>query len=108
MDTILQVLSPLGESLNAKITPLAPRPESLNGKTVCQIWNGGFKSEVTLPLVAKLLKERFPDVKIIPHTEFPAVTIASLEASKKAVTLEAVRQALLAKGCDAVITGNGG
>lgn len=108
MDANLKVISPLGEIVTDKTTPLAPRLETLNGKTVCEIWNGGFKADVMFPIIEKMLLERYPGVKTIPYTEFPAVTIASLESSKKAATLEAVRAALAAKGCDAVITGNGG
>lgn len=108
MDTKLKVINPLGEKVTDKTTPLAPRLDTLNGKTVCEIWNGGFKADVMFPIIEKMLRDRYPSVNIIPYTDFPAVTIASLEASKKAATLEEVRAALLAKGCDAVITGNGG
>jgi hypothetical protein len=108
MDGQLKVVSPVGEEVSAKTTPLAPRPETLNGKTVCEIWNGGFKADVMFPIIEEMLRARYPDVKMIPFTEFPAVTIASLEAVKKEATLDAVRTAILAKGCDAVITGNGG
>jgi hypothetical protein len=104
----LNVINPLGRKIIDKNTPLAPRLDTLNGKTVGQIWNGGFKADVTFPIVEKMLRRRYPDVKMIPFTELPAVTIASLEANKKAATLEAVRAALIAKRCDAVITGNGG
>lgn len=108
MDAGWKVVSPVGENVTEKTTPLAPRPDTLNGKTVCEIWNGGFKADVMFPIVEKMLKERYPGVTVIPYTEFPAVTIASLESSKKAGTLEAVRAALVQKSCDAVITGNGG
>ncbi len=108
MDAKLKVVSPLGEELSEQKTSLAPRLETLNGKTVCEISNGGFKADVMFPLIEKMLRERYPDVKTIPYAEFPAVSIDTLEASKKAETLEAVRAALVARGCDAVITGNGG
>ena len=80
----------------------------MNGKTVCEIWNGGFKADVMFPIIEKMLRERFPDVKTVPFTEFPAVTIFSLDPMNKKATLEAVRAALLRNKCDAVITGNGG
>lgn len=108
MNEKLNVVSPLGESVTDKTTPLSPRLDTLNGKTVCEIWNGGFKADVMFPIIEKMLRERYPDVRTIPYTEFPTVNIFSLEASKRDATLEAVRTALLAKGCDAVITGNGG
>jgi hypothetical protein len=108
MNAKLNVVSPLGENVNETITSLAPRLETLDGKTVCEIWNGGFKADVMFPIIEQMLRERYPTVTMIPFTEFPTVTISSLGSGKKAETLEAVRAALLAKGCDAVITGNGG
>ena len=108
MDAQLKVVSPLGTEVGEQKTPLAPRLDTLNGKTVCEIWNGGFKADVMFPIIEQMLRERYPTVRMIPFTEFPTVTIASLGSAKKAETLEAVRAALLAKGCDAVITGNGG
>lgn len=108
MDAILNVVSPVGENVSETITSLAPRLETLDGKTVCEIWNGGFKADVMFPIIEQMLRERYPTVKMIPFTEFPTVTISSLGSGKKAETLEAVRAALLTKGCDAVITGNGG
>ncbi len=108
MDAKLHVVSPVGENVNETITSLAPRLETLEGKTVCEIWNGGFKADVMFPIIEQMLRERYPTVRMIPFTEFPTVTIASLGSARKAETLEAVRAALLAKGCDAVITGNGG
>ena len=108
MDAILNVVSPVGENVSETITSLAPRLETLDGKTVCEIWNGGFKADVMFPIIEQMLRKRYPTVRMIPFTEFPTVTIASLGSGKKAGTLEAVRAALLEKGCDALITGNGG
>lgn len=108
VDTKLNVVSPIGKQVNDKTASLAPRLDTLNGKTVCEIWNGGFKADVMFPIIGQMLRERYPNVTMIPFTEFPAVTISSLGSGKKAETLEAVRAALMAKGCDAVITGNGG
>ncbi len=107
METKLEVVCPLGE-LSVKSIPLAPRPDTLEGKTVGEIWNGGFGGEISFPIIREMLRERYPGVRIVPYTEFPLVTIASLWPERKAKTLEAVRKALVEKGCDAVITGNGG
>jgi len=107
MNAALEVVCPLGEPVKKPI-PLAPRPETLNGKTVGEIWNGGFGGEITFSVIREMLKERYPGVRIVPYTEFPLVTIASLWPERKAQTLEAVRRALIDKGVDAVITGNGG
>src|ERR1700687_6180840 len=105
MNTTLEVVCPLGEP-SVKPIPLAPRLNSLEGKTVGEIWNGGFAGELSFPIIREMLRERFPGVRIVPYTEFPLVTIASLWPERKVKTLEAVRKTLLEKGVDAVITGN--
>ena len=104
----LKVVNPLGEPLGEKTIPIAPRLDTLEGKTVCEIWNAGFKGEVIFPIIEEMLRERYRGVKVIPYTEFPLVSIGSLGPATKAETLEAVRVALVEKGCDAVITGIGG
>lgn len=108
MDAKLKVVSPVGEDVGGIRTPLARRLDTLEGKTIGEIWNGGFKADVSFPIVEQMLRERYPTVKIVSYKEFPAMTMASLEPVRKATTLKAVRTALLEKGCDAVITGNGG
>lgn len=108
MDAKLKVVSPLGANVTERTTPLAPRLDTLNGKTICEIWNGGFKADVMFPIIETMLRERYPAARTVSYAEFPAVTIFSLDPVNKAATLEAVKNALLAKGCDAVITGNGG
>src|SRR5574342_256502 len=105
--TNLRVVSPVGEKISAPAVPLAPRPETLEGKTVCEIWNAGFMGEAVFPIVEELLRERYPGIKIIPYAEFPLVGIGSLGPATRAKTLETVRVTLAQKGCDAVITGMG-
>lgn len=108
VDTLLKVISPEGEAVTKKVTSLAPRIDSFEGKTICEIWNGGFKADVMFPIIEEMLRAQSPNVKFVSFTEFPAVTIHSLESVKKEGTLAAVKAALLEKGCDALITGNGG
>jgi hypothetical protein len=54
----MQVVSPAGVSA-LKIVGANPRINDLNGKTVCEVWNGVFKGDVTFPIIRKLLKEKF-------------------------------------------------
>lgn len=103
----MRVVNPKGKELPKTKTSLSPRLETLNGKTVCEIWNAGFKGETVFPIIEELLRKRFPDVKIIPYTEFPLVSIKSLGPETEADTLEAVRKAVIDNKCDALITGNG-
>jgi hypothetical protein len=105
-EAVYEVLSPLGEPAVAMV-PLAPRLDTLEGKTIGELWNGGFRGDESFPIIEKMLLERYPTVKLIPYTEFPVTTIASFHPEKKEQTLAALRAALKQKGCDAVITGNG-
>ena len=55
----------------------------------------------------RLLKERYPDVKIIPYDQFPIVYVGGDPISQKQTAKDIAR---LAKEweVDAIITGNGG
>ena len=105
-DEFYKVVSPLGEPVVKMIT-MAPRLDTLEGKTIGAIWNGGFRGDESFPIIEKMLRERYPTVTLIPYTEFSLTTIASFHPEKKEKTLETLRAELKEKGCDAVITGNG-
>lgn len=101
-----EAVSPLGEPV-VRRSPMAPRLETLEGKRIGEIWNGGFRGDESFPIIERLLRERYPTVTFVPYPEFSLTTIASLHPEQKAATLARVRAELAAKGCDAVITGNG-
>lgn len=105
--TEYEVVNPLGEA-GFKPTPPAARLNSLEGKTICEISNGGFNDKISFPLIERMLKERYHAIKIVPYSEFPLTTINAFWPERKNETLEAVRTAIVKNGCDAVITGNGG
>lgn len=86
---------------------MAPRLDTLDGKTIGLVWNHAFKADITLPAIGESLKNRYPDVKIIPYTEIDAAIRAAgrMRSLTEAEVLQAVFKA---KGCDAVISGNGG
>ena len=106
MNEKMAVISPEGLQLSA--TRAASRHlETLNGKTIGEVYNNHFKGEQMFRAYRRLLKEKFPGVKIIPYTEFPIIYVGGDPASQKKTAADA---AALAKewGCDAIITGNGG
>ena len=105
-DGVYEAVSPLGESAASGIR-MAPRLKTLDGKKVALIWNGGFRGNESFPMIEALLRKRYPTLTVIPYTEFPLVTIASLHPESKAKALEDLRAAIREKGCDAAITGNG-
>ena len=85
----------------------APRLPDLNGKPICEVWNGPhWRTKETFPYIEELLKMRFPNIKFIPYSEFPPY-----EEPDTSVTLygkpEEITPVIKEKGCDAVILGNG-
>ena len=83
-----------------EITQLyAPRLADLRGKTICELSNYEWQTARTFPAIRELLQKRFPDIKIIPYTEFPILNTYQDET-------EVLSQLLREKGCDGVIVGN--
>ena len=106
MEEIMRVLSPEGLPLAA--TGAVSRPlDSLDGKTIGEVYNNHFKGELMFRTYRRLLEQKYPGIKIIPYDQFPIVYVGGDAASQKRIAREI---AALAKerGCDAVITGNGG
>lgn len=98
----LKVFNPLpAVTITAKN---APRLDTLNGKTICEISATGYwRSQQTFPIIRKLLQRKFPNVKIVPYTELPIG-----RTDRYPVPLDKVEELLKSKGCDAVLLGNGG
>ena len=101
-----EVMSPLGQTV-FEAKPAPKHFDTLNGKTVCEIWNGLFRGNVTFPIIREMLKKRYPDVKVIPYTELPVTPINVQGVADSARRLEAVKVALKEKGCDVVISSQG-
>jgi hypothetical protein len=98
-EPVYNVLSPIGET-TVKLIEMAPRLDSLQGKTVCMVSNSAFKVNVTMPAIAKTLQAKYPGIKIIPYTEMATAFSGS--------DWDAKQGEFKSKGCNAVITGNGG
>jgi len=106
-ESAYEVLSPLGEK-GAAMLPAAPRLDTLNGKTICEITNGGYRSDEVFPFIEELLKKEYPGIKkIIPYTDMPRCDVPDLSVDTRAKTIEAIISAIKEKGCDAVIGGMG-
>ena len=100
--TVYKVVYPLGNS-SVPVKPLAARLPDLNGKTICELWNHMFRGEVTFPKIRELLRKQYPRVKFIPYTELP-----NTHGPDEAKMITTLADLLLKKGCNAVISGNGG
>ena len=98
-EPVYSVISPLGET-TVKMIDMARRLDTLNNKTVCLVSNSAFKVNITMPAIAKALQENYPGVKVVPYSELPSAYSGS--------NWHAMGAQFKAKGCDAVISGNGG
>lgn len=105
-EPVYKVVSPRGTS-TVKMSAMARRLDTLAGKTVCMVWNRSFKADVTLPAIAEALKRQYPDIKIVPYTAMPVAPLPEPPGTARKES-EALQAAFKAKGCDAVIAGNGG
>ena len=102
-----EVVSPLGKSA---LTPqtLAPGLDTIEGKTICELWNRDFHGDVMFPKVRALLQKRFRDVKIITYDEVVTPEFCTMgQTSEDAEALKSLGETLLKKGCNGVISGIG-
>ena len=94
--SVLRVYDPTGM---LEITEShAPRLDTLEGKTICELSNDSWQAHRTFPEIRRLLRERFPTAKFIPYTEFPTGN----EGIDTAKAAELVARA----GAQAVLIGN--
>ena len=94
------VVSPLGKRVVEMIT-MVPRLDSLAGKTICLRGSMDFKANITHPKIEELLQDEYPSATVIGWQEFPGWDLNTL--AQPIFTDE-----LIAKGCEAFISGNGG
>jgi hypothetical protein len=106
MKETLKVISPEGLPLGA--TGRVSRPlDTLKGKTIGEVYNNHFKGELMFQTYRRLFEEKYPGIRIIPFDQFPIVYVGGDAASQKRIAKE-IAAIAKAKGCDAIITGNGG
>ena len=106
MNEHMGVISPEGLPLTAS-TGASRHLDTLEGKTIGEVYNNHFKGELMFQTYRRLFKEKYPGIKIIPYDQFPIVYVGGDPASQKQTAKDI---AALAKEweVDAIITGNGG
>lgn len=93
----LELHSPLG---GTQVTLLHPaRLADLNGKTLCELSDDSWQAHRTFPALRAVLQKRYPNIRVIPYTEFPT-GISEIDNDETADLVE--------KKCQAVIVGNAG
>ena len=65
-EAAFEVVWPLGK-LAAKPVVSAPPIVDLNGKTVCELWDGVFRGDEIYPILRAELQKQFPGVKIVDY-----------------------------------------
>ena len=106
MEEKLRVISPEGLPSGATRN-ISTHLDTLEGKTIGEVYNNHFKGELMFQTYRRLLKEKYPGVKVIPYDQFPIVYVGGDPASQKRIAKDIAAMAK-EKGCDALITGNGG
>ena len=64
-----EVVWPSGER-KQKMRPLAKRLDTLNGKTVAQLWDYLFAGDAVFTALEEQIREQYPDVKFVSWREF--------------------------------------
>ena len=70
-DPVIRVLNPLGTPPPIKLKAMAPRLDTIDGKTIYVDNNGYPGTSVLLPELIAVMKERFPNTKFI-YNDKPA------------------------------------
>ncbi len=68
-DGLYEVVWPRGERRQV-VRPLAKRLETLNGKTIAQLWDYLFAGDEVFATLEKELRAKYPDVKFVSWREF--------------------------------------
>ncbi|MBI2906241.1 MAG: hypothetical protein HYX92_01155 [Chloroflexi bacterium] len=80
----LEVLNPVAVSQGQlRRSPLAPRPQALEGKTVGLLANGKRGSAVAVDKAGELVQARFPGVKLIHYDGAVPVAPALIERARE-------------------------
>ncbi|TAM57590.1 hypothetical protein EPN52_13225 [bacterium] len=82
--------------------PLAPRLDSLAGKTVAFVWDYLFRGDEIFPMLERELQRRFPDIRFIGHETF-----GSTHGENEHEVVGGLPDKLRALGVDAVVSGIG-
>ena len=101
METVYEVVRPGGRRTTVS-SSFAKRLDSLEGKTICALWDWIFLGDRIFPMIEKELAKRYPLSKFISYEVFCS-THGGTEASMIATLPEKLKQ----YKCDAVISGVG-
>ena len=84
------------------ISELAPRLDTLAGKTVCQLWDYLFRGDEIFPIIEAEIKRRYAGVRFIKYDVF-----GSTHGDQEREIIDGLPAKLHELGADAVISGMG-
>lgn len=93
-----EVVWPCGERKQG-LRPLAKRLETLNGKTVAQLWDYIFFGDQVYAGIEEDLRQQYPDVRFVSWREF-----GSTHATTEKELLESLPRRFKELGVDAAIS----
>jgi hypothetical protein len=97
-DGLYEVVWPSGERKQA-LQPLAKRLDTLNGKTVAQLWDFLFAGDEVYTALEEKLREQYPEVKFVSWREF-----GSTHTTNEKELLASLPQRFKELGVDAAIS----
>ena len=98
---VYKVVWPRGNRVVEGI-PFTQRPDTLEGKTICELWNGVYRGDEIFPIVEKELVNRYPGIKFVSYEVF-----GSTHGGEEAKVIAALPAKLEQSRGDAVISGMG-
>lgn len=102
--TRLEVFDPAGVA--KPVGPCAPRLTDLRGKTICELSNHvAFRQNETFSILEESLRKNYPGIKFVSYNEFPSTLFPEVSGF---IPKDLTAGMLIEKGCEAVISGNGG
>jgi hypothetical protein len=96
-----EVVWPGGQRV-AKVTPLSKRLNTLQGKTIGEVWDYLFRGDKIFALLEEELSKRYPGVKFV-HYE----TFGPTHGGEEKRVVGQLASTLKKHGCDAVISSVG-
>jgi hypothetical protein len=80
--------------------PVAPRLDTLAGKTIGQLWDDLFRGDEIFPMLESALAQRFPGVKFVDYRTF-----GSTHGAEEREVLANLPARMRELGVDAIISG---
>ena len=97
--TTQRALWPRGQK-TVKVTELAKRLSSLDGKTIGELWDDLFRGDEIFPMLEEELRRRFPGVTFVGYKAF-----GSTHGRDERTVIAELPERLQRYGVDAIISG---